>query len=84
MRSAGCRKSTGELAAVYHETRSVWGEGLPGLLSVACQSTGCTCGITIQNLLGDMGYVVRVVGHTKYIWEFGNVKLYTDPPVMIE
>jgi len=39
------------------------------------------------NLLGDMSYcsyVVRVMGHTKYIQEFGNVELYTDPPVVID
>ena len=57
---------------------------MTGLL---CQSIGCTCGITIHNLLGDMdycSYVVRVVGHTKYIQEFGNVELYSNPSVVID
>ena len=84
MRSAGCRRSTGELAAVYHDTGSVWDDWVT---PVACQSTGCTCGITIHNLLGDMGYcscVIRVVGHTKYIREFGNVELYSNPSVVID
>ena len=43
---------------------------------------------TIQtNLLGDMGYcscVVRVVGHTKYVQELGNVELYSNPSVVID
>jgi len=29
-------------------------------------------------------YVVRVVGHTKYIREFGNVELYSNPSVVID
>ena len=54
---------------------------------MAYQPIGYTYSITIHNLLGDMDYcscVIRVVGHTKYIQEFGNVELYTDPPVVID
>ena len=61
---------------------------MTGLLSVTCQSIGSTYSITIwTNLLGDMDYcscVVRVVGHTKCIREFGNIELYSDPPVVID
>ena len=54
---------------------------------MAYQPIGYTYSITIHNLLGDMDYcscVVRVMGHTKYIWEFGNVELYSNPSIVID